>query len=119
MAVLVGLSLHSRGRFYQPGKGIKDNGWRIGLSRPPLEIARGEALLTAAARVLDAHLEGKRWIALDRLTLADLAIASPLMHTSAAQLPVMACENLRAWFARVQALDAWKQSGSIAGALHR
>jgi glutathione S-transferase len=88
-------------------------------SADPLEIARGEALLTAAARVLDAHLEGKRWIALDRLTLADLAIASPLMHTSAARLPVMAYENLQAWFARVQALDAWKQSGSIAGALHR
>ena len=118
MAVLVGLSLHSRGRFYQSGKGIKDNGWRIGRSRSPGNCTR-RGLLTAAARVLDAHLEGKRWIALDRLTLADLAIASPLMHTSAARLPVMAYENLQAWFARVQALDAWKQSGSIAGALHR
>jgi glutathione S-transferase len=80
----------------------------------PVEIERGEALLAAAARVLDAHLAGKRWIAQNRLTLADLAIASPLMHTAAAQLPVMEYEHLQAWFARVQALDAWKKSGPIA-----
>ena len=62
----------------------------------PLEIARGEALLPAAALVLDRHLAGKQWIAQDRLTLADFAIASPLMHTSAAQLPVAEFENLQA-----------------------
>jgi glutathione S-transferase len=44
------------------------------------------------------------------LTLADLAIASPLMHTVAAELPVTGYENLQAWFARVQALEAWKKS---------
>jgi glutathione S-transferase len=76
----------------------------------PLEIARGEALLPAAALVLDRHLAGKQWIAQDRLTLADFAIASPLMHTSAAQLPVMEFENLQTWFARVQSLDAWTKS---------
>jgi len=74
------------------------------------EIARGETLLKAAATVLDDHLAGKQWIAQDRLTLADLAIAAPLMHTAAAQLPVTEYENLQAWFGRVQALDAWKRS---------
>ncbi len=76
----------------------------------PAEIARGEALLPAAALVLDRHLAGKQWIAQDRLTLADFAIASPLMHTSAAQLPVAEFENLQAWFARVQSLDVWTRS---------
>jgi glutathione S-transferase len=75
-----------------------------------IEIARGEALLTAAARVLDDHLAGNEWIAQDRLTLADLAVAAPLMHTAAAQLPVLEFENLQAWFARVAALEAWKRS---------
>ena len=74
------------------------------------EIQRGEALLTSAAGVLDAHLAGKQWIARDRLTLADLAIAAPLMHTAAAQLPVTGYDNLQAWFGRVQALDAWHRS---------
>jgi glutathione S-transferase len=76
----------------------------------PAEIARGEALLTGAARVLDGHLADRQWIAQDRLTLADLAIAAPLMHTAAAQLPVTQFANLQAWFARVQALEAWQSS---------
>jgi glutathione S-transferase len=76
----------------------------------PLEIARGEALLPQAARVLDSHLAGKQWIAQGRLTLADFALAAPLMHTAAAQLPVAEFENLQAWFARVRSLDAWTKS---------
>lgn len=84
----------------------------LGGSDPPdpLEIARGEALLPAVAGVLDRHLAGKQWIAQGRLTLADFAIASPLMHMEAAQLPVTEFENLQAWFARVQSLDAWTKS---------
>jgi len=77
----------------------------------PVEIERGEALIKAAACVLDAHLAQKQWIAQDRPTLADLAIAAPLMHTAAAQLPVTGYENMQAWFARVQQLEAWKRSG--------
>jgi glutathione S-transferase len=76
----------------------------------PLEIARGEALFPQAALVLDQHLAGKKWIAQDRLTLADFAIAAPLMHASAAQLPVLQFENIQAWFARVRSLDAWTKS---------
>ena len=64
----------------------------------------------AAAGVLDAHLADRQWIAQDALTLADLAIAAPLMHTAAAALPVRGFAHLQAWFARVQALDAWKKS---------
>src|SRR5580704_3001887 len=52
----------------------------IGQGAPdPAAVKRGEGLITECARVLDAHLEGKAWIAQDRLTLADLAIAAPLM----------------------------------------
>ncbi len=82
-----------------------------GLGAPdPAEIARGEALFPQVAIVLDRHLAGKHWIAQDRLTLADFALAAPLMHTLAAQLPIREFENLQAWFARVQSLDAWAQS---------
>lgn len=76
----------------------------------PVEIARGEAVLAAAAQVLDAHLADRQWIAQNRLTLADLAIASPLMHTERAQLPVTRYDHLQRWFAQVRALDAWKRS---------
>ncbi|MCA8933839.1 MAG: glutathione S-transferase family protein, partial [Rhodospirillaceae bacterium] len=76
----------------------------------PQEIARGEAQLPPIAAILDRHLAGKRWIAQDRLTLADFAIAATLMHTAAAQLPVAGFANIEAWFARVQSLAAWAKS---------
>jgi glutathione S-transferase len=76
----------------------------------PAEIARGEALLAAACDVLDGHLSERRWIAQDRLTLADVAVASPLMHTVAAQLPVESYSHIQRWFEGVRALDAWRKS---------
>ena len=76
----------------------------------PAEIARGEALLASAAQVLDTHLAERQWLTQGGLTLADLAIASPLMHTEKAQLPVAQYQHLQRWFAQVRALDAWKRS---------
>ncbi len=77
-----------------------------------MEIERGETELAKAAELLDDHLAGKDWIAQGRLTLADVAIAAPLMHTVAAKLPVMQYANLQLWFGRVKALDAWRASES-------
>lgn len=76
----------------------------------PAFIARGENDLRAAATVLDAHLAKRTWICGESLTLADVAIACPLMSTVPARLPVTGFENLQAWYARVQALDAWKET---------
>lgn len=74
----------------------------------PAEIARGQAQLPPAAAVLDAHLAGRDWIAQGRLTIADFAVAAPLMHSERAQLPLVDYGNLQAWFARVCATDAWR-----------
>jgi len=81
----------------------------------PEEAARGEAQLRDAASVLDAHLAGKQWIAQQALTLADLSIAAPLMHTDAAQLPLADFSNLQAWFGRVKSLEAWNTTGHASG----
>jgi glutathione S-transferase len=78
----------------------------------PAAIKRGEALVSDLTRMLDEHLAGKSWIAQDRLTLADFAIASPLMAIGPARLPVTDRANLLAWFSRVEALDAWKRTGT-------
>jgi glutathione S-transferase len=83
----------------------------LGAGAPdPAAVARGEALVGEHARVLDAHLRGKQWIAQDRLTLADIALATPLMIREPAKLPLGDLRELAAWFERVQALDAWKQT---------
>jgi len=74
----------------------------------PAEIARGEAQLPPAAAMLDEHLAGGQWIAQGRLTLADFAVAAPLMHSERAQLPLADYANLQDWFARVRATGAWQ-----------
>jgi glutathione S-transferase len=73
-------------------------------------VKRGEALVTDCAEILDAHLNGRRWVTGDRLTLADYALAAPLMAIGPAKLPVKGFENLMGWFGRVQELEAWKRT---------
>jgi glutathione S-transferase len=76
----------------------------------PAEVARGEALVAQYARVLDAHLAGKTWVAQDRLTLADFSLSASFALAGPARLPIADYANLRAWLGRVQGLDAWKQT---------
>ncbi len=82
-----------------------------GLEPDPREEERGEKLVAECARVLDEHLAGKKWLAQDRLTLADISVAAPLIGLERARLPVMRGEehpNIRAWFSRMTELPSWK-----------
>jgi glutathione S-transferase len=44
------------------------------------------------------------------LTIADFSLATPLMRVKEASIPLADYPNLAAWFARVEALDAWKKT---------
>jgi glutathione S-transferase len=84
----------------------------LGAGAPdPVEVKRGERLVSECARVLDAHLAEKQWVAQGYVTLADLALAAPLANIGRAKLPLTECENLMRWFERVQTFDAWKGTG--------
>lgn len=83
----------------------------IGAGRPdPVELQRGLVDLETFAGVLDGHLARRQWVSGPGLTLADLAIAAPLMTATAGHVPLQPYANLRAWFERVQELDAWRQT---------
>jgi glutathione S-transferase len=83
----------------------------IGLGAPdPAAVKRGEELIVPLAAVLDQHLVGRTWVAQDKVTLADFALATPLMTMDRARLPVKDRPKLMRWFARVQELDAWKKT---------
>lgn len=60
--------------------------------------------------VLDKHLEGRKYVVGDALTLADLTLASSLMYAKQVELPVSEFPNVQAWFSRVEELDAWKKT---------
>jgi glutathione S-transferase len=78
----------------------------------PAQIRRGEDLLERYAPVLDEHLALGRWVCGDSVTLADLALGATLLAAAPANVPLGPYGNLLAWFARVQALEAWKETAS-------
>jgi glutathione S-transferase len=82
----------------------------MGRPKDPAELARGEALFAQYAPILDAHLAGRTWVALDRVTLADYSLAAGFALAGPARLPVADYPNVRAWFGRVQELDAWQRT---------
>jgi glutathione S-transferase len=74
------------------------------------EVARGERDFATVAGVLDAHLRGRTWISGPGVSLADFAIATPLMRVREASISLDPYPALAAWFERVQALEAWQQT---------
>lgn len=80
-------------------------------------VRRNEAFLAQFATVLDNHLATRTWLSGEAITLADLAIAAPMMVTKLARLPLRPYANLARWFARVQELPAWQQTDAPALAM--
>ena len=77
------------------------------------ELARGAADLARAAAVLERHLASRRWLVGEEVSLADYAVAAPLMYRERARLPLDAYPRLLEWFARVQDLPAWRDSEAV------
>jgi glutathione S-transferase len=79
----------------------------------PVALARGALELAPLAQVFDQHLAGRTWVTGETLTLADFAVAAPLIYLEPARLPVTAYANLMAWFERVKALEAWQSAAAM------
>ena len=90
-----------------------ENLWKkmvTGVDADPAELKRGAEDMEQFGTVLDNHLAGREWVSGNALTLADYAVAAPLMYLDKGRLPLTHYANIMAWFQRVQALPAWKQT---------
>ena len=76
----------------------------------PAKIKEGEDLFHASAAVLDAHLAGRHYLVGDSLTLADFSVAAVFVYAQPGRLPLEKYGNVRAWYDRVAAHDAWKKA---------
>jgi glutathione S-transferase len=86
----------------------------IGQGGPDADVvARAENELAKFAAVLDGHLAGRAWLVGDKLSLADFALAPPLMYTEQAKLPVQQYPHIMAWYERVRQLDVWKNTEPV------
>ena len=60
--------------------------------------------------VLDAHLAQRDWLCGAALSLAEFAVAAPLMYSEAVRLPLAQYQHIQAWFVRVRQLRAWQET---------
>jgi glutathione S-transferase len=95
---------------------VWENVWKkvvTGVDADVNELARGARDLARAAAVLDRHMAGREWLVWDGVTLADYAVAAPLMYRDRARLPLDDYPHLLAWFDRVKQLPAWRNSEPV------
>lgn len=86
---------------------------KLGQGEPDAEeIRKAEARLQALAPVLDGALAGRRWLAGEALTFADLAVGTHLMYAKPARLPLDQHPHIQRWFAQLEALPAWQATAA-------
>ena len=72
-------------------------------------IARGLKQMVELSDILEQHLEEKAFLAGDRPTIADLALASNLFQLGLAN-EVPDSKNIQGWYGRVSALEGFRKS---------
>jgi len=83
----------------------------VGLGGPDAAVVeRATAAFHKEAKMLDDHLAKQPYLVGTDLTLADFAVAVPLLYSNEAEMPVAPYARLQEWFSRVSALPAWRQT---------
>ncbi len=73
-------------------------------------LKKAEESFHRDAPVLNGHLGKRQYLVGSAPTLADFAVGSYLHYAAAAQLPLERYPNIRAWYARIEALPAWRDT---------
>lgn len=82
---------------------------RFGLGEAdPAVIEEATGNFRRFAAVLDQHLDGRRWLLGEQLSIADFALAVTLPYAKASQIPLPDFANVSAWHDRLMELDAWR-----------
>jgi len=69
----------------------------------PLDHAAAIAKAHALFGLMEAHLEGRTWLAADTVTVADVAGYSYIAHAPEGGVDLAPYPNIRAWLARIEA----------------
>ncbi|WP_136067890.1 glutathione S-transferase family protein [Modicisalibacter radicis] len=70
----------------------------------PLDHEAAKARAHALLKMMNAHLDGRDWLAADRPTLADIAGYSYIAHAPEGGVGLADYPHVRAWLARIEAL---------------
>ncbi len=81
----------------------------LGSAPDPKAVEEATGFFRRFARVLDEHLQGRRYILGDTLTIADFATAATLPYAEKAKIPVKEFAEIVRWHARLNELPAWRE----------
>lgn len=73
-------------------------------------LAKGAELFHSAARVLDGHLAGRRYVAGNALSVADFSLGAVLNYAGPAQLPLAGYDQIKRWHAGLTTLPSWQRT---------
>lgn len=73
----------------------------------PLDHDAAKASAHALFKMMEAHLDGRDWLAAARLTLADIAGYSYIAHAPEGGVSLAPYPNIRAWLSRIEALPGF------------
>ena len=76
--------------------------------RPAGVIPFLQGRLKAAYAVLEGHLEGRKWVAGEAMTIADLSLCGYLYYPEPFGFDRAAFPNMDAWLSRISAQPGWK-----------
>jgi glutathione S-transferase len=83
---------------------------RFGMGGPdPAEVQKATEGFLRFAAVLEAHLQGRRYLLGEALSVADFAVAITLPYAQQANLPLQDFPEIRRWHAQMNALPAWRE----------
>ena len=80
----------------------------------PVEVEKGLTNFNRAAKVLDQHLKGRKFLCGDALSAADFSVGAPLIMAEPASLPLDDYPEIRRWYASLAALPAWQKTLAMA-----
>jgi glutathione S-transferase len=78
-------------------------------------LAAGEKEFHTFAPVLNAHLENRKFLVGEKLTLADFSVGGCFSFAEPSGLPWNDYTHIRAWWARLNEIPAWKNSAPKLG----
>lgn len=82
---------------------------QFGLGEPDEEVLKFAAKpFMFFAKVLDAHLANRSFVACGRLTIADFQLASMACHWRDARMPMESFPNIVRWLDALDQIPAWK-----------
>jgi glutathione S-transferase len=81
----------------------------------PAALAVGEKEWRTFAPVLHAHLETRKWMLGNELTLADFSVGACFSYAEPSGLPMNDYPHIKAWLSRLAEIPAWKNTAPRLG----